>query len=427
MFEGDDLTCVRAGRIVFGDLGFRLFAGGACLVTGRNGSGKSSLLRLMAGLIRPAAGEVRFRGEPIRASEAFPSEMHFVGHLDSVKPALSVSENLRFWAQLHGGDAVSRGLDWFGIGHLADAPARLLSAGQRRRLALARLIAAPGTLWLLDEPTIALRRERRRCARSGDGRASRGGGCDRSLQQRPGHATRGDAPVRRILCARSRGYRVLRQALRVIGRDLLLARRRSGEAGLAVIFFVLAGVLFPLGIGPETTLLARAAGGLLWVTALLAVLLSLDRLFQADWEDGSLDLLLLAPLPLSFVVLAKCIAHWLLTGLPLVAISPVLGLLLNLPPAAIGPLALSMLLGTPTLTLIGALGAALTLGARRGGMLMTLLVLPLYIPVLIFGAGAVDIAGPGARPHLLILGAFFLAALALVPWAASAALREALD
>jgi heme exporter protein B len=215
----------------------------------------------------------------------------------------------------------------------------------------------------------------------------------------------------------------------IVVRDLSLARRRGGGAALGLLFFVLASVLYPLGIGPEPGLLGRAATGLLWVTALLAVLLSLDRLFQADWEDGSLDLLLLSPLPLPLVVTAKCVAHWLLTGLPLVLASPVLGLLLQLPPAALPVLMLSMLLGTPTLTLLGAVGAALTLGASRGGVLMTLLVLPLYIPVLIFGAGAVEagLSGPGARPHFLILGAFLMAALALVPWTAAAALRQAAE
>lgn len=222
---------------------------------------------------------------------------------------------------------------------------------------------------------------------------------------------------------------MLKPFLAILMRDLSLARRRSSEAGLAVLFFILAAILFPLGIGPEANLLARSGPGLLWVTALLAVLLSLERLFQTDWEDGSLDLLLLTPLPLTLTVLAKCLAHWLLTGLPLVVASPVLALLLHVPPTAIGTLMLAMLLGTPTLSLIGAVGAALTVGARRGGVLLTLLILPLYIPVLIFGASAAEsvVAGPGARPHLLILGAFLLAALPLAPWAAAAALRQAVE
>lgn len=215
--------------------------------------------------------------------------------------------------------------------------------------------------------------------------------------------------------------------LHVLRRDLALARAQGGESALAVLFFVLGTVLFPLGIGPEATVLARVAGGLLWVMALLAALLSLERLFQADVEDGSLDLLVLAPVPLSATVLAKCLAHWLTTGLPMVAAAPVLAILLSLDGRGFGVLALAMLLGTPTLSLIGAIGAALTVGARRGGVLLTLLVLPLYVPVLIFGAGAVEatIAGLGAVAHLQILAALLLAALPLAPWAAAAALRQA--
>ncbi len=222
---------------------------------------------------------------------------------------------------------------------------------------------------------------------------------------------------------------LVRPLLGIVARDAALARRHGGDAALAILFFVLTAILFPLGIGPEPNLLARAGGGLLWVTALLAVLLSLDRLFRADWEDGSLDLLLLSPLPLSLIVLAKCVAHWLLTGLPLTVATPLLAVLLRVPGDAIGTLTLAMLLGTPTLSLIGAVGAALTVGSRRSGVLLTLLVLPLYVPVLIFGAGAVDaaVAGPGPRPHLLVLGAFLLAALPLAPWAAAAALRQAVE
>ena len=215
----------------------------------------------------------------------------------------------------------------------------------------------------------------------------------------------------------------------VLRRDLLLARRQGGDAALAIVFFVLGAVLFPLGIGPEPNLLARAAGGLLWVMALLAALLSLDRLFQADWEDGSLELILLTPIPASLIVVAKCLAHWLTTGLPMAVAAPLLGVLLNVDPAGMAVLVAALLLATPTLSLVGAIGAALTVGVRRGGVLLTLVVLPLYVPVLIFGAGAVEaaVAGPGARGHLLILGALLLAALALCPWAAATALRHAAD
>jgi heme exporter protein B len=216
---------------------------------------------------------------------------------------------------------------------------------------------------------------------------------------------------------------------RLVQRDLRLALRQGGDAAMVVAFFVLTVVLFPLGVGPEPELLSRIAPGILWVTALLAALLSLERLFQADYEDGSLEALSLMPLPLEAQVLAKCLAHWLVTGLPLALAAPVLGLLLQLDAAGYPVLVLGLLLGTPTLSLIGAVGAALSLGARRGGVLLSLLVLPLYIPVLIFGVLAVEqtVAGLAARPHLLLLGALLAAALPLAPVAAAAALRQALE
>ncbi|HZB91394.1 MAG TPA: heme exporter protein CcmB [Stellaceae bacterium] len=212
-------------------------------------------------------------------------------------------------------------------------------------------------------------------------------------------------------------------------RDLRLALRQGGDTAMVVGFFVLTIVLFPFGVGPEPALLTRIAAGILWVTALLAALLSLERLFQADWEDGSLEALALMPLPLEAQVLAKCLAHWLVTGLPLTLVAPLLGLLLHLEPAGYGVLVLSLLVGTPSLSLVGAIGAALSLGARRGGVLLSLLVLPLYIPILIFGVAAVEasIGGFSARPHLLLLGAFLAGALPLAPLAAAAALRQALE
>ena len=173
----------------------------------------------------------------------------------------------------------------------------------------------------------------------------------------------------------------------------------------------------------------RVAPGVLLVTALLASMLSLDRLFQADYEDGSLELLVLTPTPLEVVVAAKVTAHWLTTGLPLLAAAPVLAVLLNLNSDGFSTLMLTMLIGTPVLSLIGAIGAALVLGARRGGVLLSLLILPLYVPVLIFGVGAIDAAvqGMSARPHLLILAGILAAALVMAPWASAAALRQALE
>lgn len=215
----------------------------------------------------------------------------------------------------------------------------------------------------------------------------------------------------------------------VVLRDLRLALRQSADSALVIVFFVLIGALFPFAVGPEPNLLARIAPGVVWVAAQLAVLLSLERLFLSDYEDGNLDLLALGVLPLELAVLAKALAHWLVSGLPLIVTAPLITLLYNLPLDALPILLLALLLGTPSLSLIGAIGAALTLGARRGGVLIPLLVLPLAIPALIFGMGAVDavLAGQTARPHLLLLAAALAISLAVAPPAAAAALRQALD
>jgi heme exporter protein B len=213
----------------------------------------------------------------------------------------------------------------------------------------------------------------------------------------------------------------------IIANDLRLAWRRGADTLTAVGFFVLAALLFGFGLGGDPSLLARAAAGLIWVTALLASMLALERMFAADFEDGSLDGLMMTDAPLELAVLAKATAHWIATGLPLIVAAPGIGLMLNLPASAFTALTLALLLGTPTLTLIGAIGAALTLGARRGGVLISLLVLPLYIPVLIFGVAATEasLSGAAMDARLMALGGFFLAALALAPFAAAAALRQA--
>ncbi len=215
----------------------------------------------------------------------------------------------------------------------------------------------------------------------------------------------------------------------VLRRDLQLALRRAGDTVSVIAFFAIAVSLFPLGIGPDPAVLARIAPGALWIAALLAALLSLDRVFATDHDDGNLDLLLLAPAPLEVVVLAKCLAHWLASLVPLIAVAPALAAAMNLPLDGIATLILAMLLGTPALSLVGAVGAALTVGARRGGALVPLLVLPLTVPVLIFGAAAIDRAAVGvsASAPLMVLGALLLAALALAPWAAAAALRLAAE
>ena len=217
--------------------------------------------------------------------------------------------------------------------------------------------------------------------------------------------------------------------LRLIGRELTLAVRGGIGTLMAVVFFVIAVTLFPLGVGPELGLLSRIAPGAVWVAALLAALLSLDRLFVADHEDGSLEQLMLGTLPLEFVVLAKTVAHWLTTGLPLAIAAPILALLLNMSTDGLVILIVSLLLGTPILSLIGAVGAALTVGLRRGGALVALLVLPLYVPVLIFGVGAVEgaVFDVGVHANLSIMAGGLVAALVLGPLAAAAALRMTVE
>ncbi|MCV6587875.1 MAG: heme exporter protein CcmB [Marinobacterium sp.] len=211
----------------------------------------------------------------------------------------------------------------------------------------------------------------------------------------------------------------------VMKRDLMLAFRRRSDLLNPLIFFLMVASLFPLGISPEPTFLEQLAPGVVWVGALLATLLSMDSLFRSDFDDGTLEQTLLSPQPLFLVVLAKVIAHWAMTGLPLTLMAPLLGLMLFLPTEGMGGLMLSLLIGTPTLSLIGAIGAALTVGLRKGGVLISLLVLPLYIPVLIFGAGAVQAAVTGLPlgGYLALLGAMLALGIALAPLAIAAALR----
>ena len=211
----------------------------------------------------------------------------------------------------------------------------------------------------------------------------------------------------------------------LIGRDLGLALRGGGEILTLVLFFVMIGVIVPFAIGPDRAVLARLAPGLVWIAAFLAMLLGLDRLFRADEEDGSLLLLRAAALPLEGVVLGKLVAHWLLSGLPLIVASPILALLLSMDPATWLRTVLSLLVGTPALAAFGTIGAAVTVGLRRGGLVAPVILVPLCIPVLIFGVGA--ISGLSATAALLFLGALSLIACALSPFAAALALRAAED
>ena len=217
--------------------------------------------------------------------------------------------------------------------------------------------------------------------------------------------------------------------LRLLRRQLLLAVRRPIEIGNPLLFFAMVVALFPLGLGPAPGQLASFAPGILWIIALLSNLLTSDAVFRSDFDDGSLEQLLLSPQPLYLSVLAYIAAHWLITGLLLALVSPLFALMLNLPSAAIGSLVASLLLGTAVLSLLGGIGAALTVGLKRGGMLISLLILPLYMPVLIFGSAAVKAAVTGAPvgPYLALLGAMLSLAIALAPMAIAAGLRISID
>lgn len=217
--------------------------------------------------------------------------------------------------------------------------------------------------------------------------------------------------------------------LAVIRRDLILAFRRRAEIANPLFFFVLVVTLFPLGVGAQPKLLQAMAPGIIWVSALLAAMLSLDSLFRSDFDDGSLEQMLLSSHPVSVLVLGKILAHWLVTGLPLLLVAPLLALFLGLPERALGTLLVTLILGTPVLSLIGAIGVALTVGLRRGGMILSLLVLPLYIPVLIFASNAVDMASMGlpVSPQLNILTAILCMALVLAPLPAASALKMSIN
>jgi len=215
----------------------------------------------------------------------------------------------------------------------------------------------------------------------------------------------------------------------IIARDLLLVMRRKSEVLTALFFFVVVTSLFPLGIGADPTLLRKIAPGVIWVAALLSTLLGLHRMFAADYQDGTLEQLVLSPQPLVLLVAGKIIAHWLVCGLPLVILAPIIGIQFDLDVDSLYVLMASLLLGTPVLSLLGSIGAALTLGLRGGSVLMSLLILPLYVPVLIFGAGAVyaNSVGLNISGHISLLGALLILALAFVPWVSAAAIKIAIE
>ena len=458
--EVDALGSRRSGRRVFEGVSFALDPGEALVATGRNGAGKSTLLAILAGALKADEGTISLVGTGERT---LPECLHLVGHRDGLKSALTAHENLAFAQDLLGDAALSpeEALEAVGLAHAAVLPVGYLSAGQRRRVALARLLVARRPLWLLDEPTAALDgpaqerllalmrthlaagglviaathqpldlpgaralrlgREQPSPAEgkgggqseSGDGRRS---GTHPLFAARP--STEFAAPVQ------GGGWRAF---FALIARDLRLAARVGGSGGLGIVFFLMILTLVPFALGPDLNLLSRIGPAILWLAAVLATLIGLDRLFQADEEDGSLDLLRAAPAPLEMLVLAKVVAHWLTTGLPLVLATPLFGLLVAQTPEAMGATAATLLAGTPALSFIGAIGAALTASIRRGGLILAVLVLPLMIPTLIFGVSAANAATGGTIPFatpFLVLTALSLVAAVVGTSASAAAVRQ---
>ena len=348
-------------------------------------------------------------------TENFLSNLTYIGHLNGLKDDLTAQENLYMGARLAGGEVSEESalaaLAAIGIARCANLPVRVLSQGQKRRVALARLWLTEGKLWILDEPFAALD------AGSVDVLASR-------LSQHMSNGgmtiitTHQDVTINAQSTSNLEAKFLNGPWMTVLRRDLLLAFRRRSDVATTLFFFLIVSSLFPLGIGPEPAVLSSIAPGVLWVAALLAGMLSLTRLFATDFADGSLEQMLLAPQPLALLVFAKIFAHWLVCGLPVVLLAPIIGLQYALPNDALLVLVFALLLGTPALSLIGAIGAALTLGVRGSGLLVALLVLPLYIPVLIFGAGAVAASqhGMSAQAHLSLLAACSLLALVLAPY-----------
>jgi heme exporter protein B len=468
LVAGTSLACTRGGLPIFRDVDFTVKAGEALVLTGPNGSGKTTLLRIIAGLLQPSGGVVRFEGagpEAVLAEEA-----HYLAHLDPLKPSLSVAENLVFWADFLGSAAAaSEVLGAVRLERLAQLPAAYLSAGQRRRLSLARLIAVQRPVWLLDEPTAALDAagqviladmmrhhlssggliiaathgplglEDAKALEMGDhppleGKGRRAPARRSGVKEQPlGYddpATPTRPPAAGDLPPPGGGEKppsLPRSISAILARDMKVAWRVGGGALMGVLFFLTVVTLVPFALGPDLGLLRRVGPAVLWLGALLASLLALDRLLAVDQEDGSLDLIVTAPPPLELVVATKAIAHWLTTGVPLVIAAPLFGVMLNIEPAVIGAVTVSLLIGTAALTFIGLIGAALSVALRRGGILLPILVLPLTVPVLIFGVAAANAARGGPVTFgtpFTILCALTLISLVVGPFAAAATLRH---
>nr|WP_229709218.1 heme exporter protein CcmB [Bombella favorum] len=429
LLQLEHIQLERAGRCLFSDLSLSLSPGDALLLTGSNGAGKSSLLRLIAGLCRPTKGTVTRR-----------STIAWLGSHNALKPTLTVEQNLRLFIP-YDTETIFNVLNRLALAHLLDCPTRLLSLGQKRRVSLARLILSNADLWLLDEPANALDAASLTLLETilAEHRA-RGGALviasHTALSLPDSHqlALGKPAPLTFTLTPTtgvSRPHQHSRRQeqtyhpfLYHLRRELHLACRNSTETLAGLLFLIVCSTMFPLALGPSPTLLQQTGAAILWVCTLLACLLPLERLYNADAEDGSLDILQITLHP-AFIALGKMLIHWLTTGLPILLATPLLAVFFQLPAPILPVLLASLALGSLTLSLIGGMTAAITLGARRNSLLLPVLTLPLMVPTLIFGTLAcAPPAGPASMTNLSLLAALFLLALPSCPFIAGISLEE---
>lgn len=427
------LAATSNERLIFPPQSMEIIPGQCLLVRGANGCGKSTFLRLLAGLKKPAAG-----------SFDAPAQTHYLGHHNSLRPTLTVRENLHLAAMVMGNQVQSGTLNHIlqqaGLLPMADSYAGDLSAGQARRLAIARLLITPAALWLLDEPATALDAAGKTWLSTCiDAHCHQGGMVVMSTHEPqndhtptelqltalpPAGQTVSDLSYTQSIsgCDKARLLPLLWILLKY---DLLQTFRNRAAWLTPLLFFSMVIVLFPLAVGPDPVRMHTMAGGMIWVTALLSLLLSIDHVFRPDRQSGWLDLLLTGHCPLTLSVSAKILSHWISYGLPLTLLSPLFAILFNLSTHETIALLYSLLAGMPILSLTGAIGAALTAGIRGQALLLPVLMIPLYIPTLIFGTGCMTAAGlhqPIAGP-LAMLGALLLFTLTFAPLLTGAGLR----
>lgn len=444
------LSFERNQRPLFNNINCELQAGECLQIRGANGSGKSTFLRILAGFIEPQQGSVKWRGENIYQShDGYRHEIHFLGHQSGVKLNLTVWENLKLFcvltAKAYDKKILQNAIQKVGLQRFADTPASQLSAGQLRRVALARLVLNAKPLWLLDEPLTALDKEGQEVLNNLLKEHLEMGGMVVVATHHPVDLTQHDkiidlSDATAAVTPPAQNVRDYPRVLKHRGSDLLglllivyydmLTTLRQAHAWLTpVLFFAIVVCLFPMAVGANTNIMTNIAPGILWVASLLAVLLSVGNIFSRDAQEGFLDILLLSSTPLILIVFCKTLSHWLTHCFPLIVISPVLGILLGLNLHQDNMLMMTLLLGTPVLSLLGAIGAALVTGIRGSGLLLPVLIMPLYIPVLIFGTGTLIAANANLpiNGYFAIMGAFILLTIGFSPLLASLALRTGVN